>query len=457
MSMFKKSEVNMTTGNIARLLINFSVPLLLGNLFQQFYNVVDTWVVGNYVSDNAFSAVGTVSPILNMFIYAFQGFSTGAGVVIAQYFGAGDFQNVKKTVHTMLIMAFVCCIVFTTAGYALVPTMLGFMKSPPGVYTEQLTYLRIIFLFISFQIIYNMTSAILRAIGDSTRPFIFLVVACLSNIVLDLLFVIKFKMGVAGVAWATIIAQGLSALLCMIVLIRTTSCVKIHAKDLKYEARLGKQIIRMGIPTAIQQCVTGFSNIFVQGYINVFGSSVMGGWTIYHKVDQFVILPQQSVGMAVSTFVGQNLGADNEKRAKDGLKVGTIMTLSVSIVLVALVVVFAGPVSYFFNQNPEIIEYGKYFLRTISPFMLFGCPSFLLISALRGAGNSKIPMAITISCYVIFRQLYLAVISRLFPGQLNLVALSYPIGWMLCAVIVLVYYKKVGFGVKGSIAREGKK
>lgn len=442
----------MTTGNIAKLIINFSVPLLIGNLFQQFYNVVDTWVVGNYVSDNAFSAVGTVAPILNMFIFGFMGFSTGAGVVISQYYGAGDLEKVKKTVHTMLIMSLVCCVLFTAAGWIFAPNMLGFMKSPAGVYEEQLTYLRIIFAFISFQIIYNMTSAILRAIGDSTRPFIFLVVACISNIILDLVFVLVFKMGVAGVAYATIIAQGLSAVLCCYVLVTTDSCVKFHAKDLKYDKHIGKQIIEMGIPTALQQCITGFSNIFVQGYVNVFGGSVMGGWTIYNKVDQFIVLPQQSVGMAVSTFVGQNLGAGNEKRAKDGLKIATLMTLGVTAVLIALVVGFAEPVSYFFNQNPDIIEYGKYFLRIISPFMLFGCPSFLVIAGLRGAGNSKIPMAINIFCYVVFRQIYLAIVSRIWPGELFPVAIAYPVGWVLCAVIVTTYFLKVGFGVKQSIA-----
>jgi len=447
----------MTTGNIAKLLINFAIPLLLGNLFQQFYNVVDTWVVGNYVSDDAFSAVGTVGPILNMFIYGFMGFSTGAGIVISQYFGAGDTIKVKKTVHTMLIMTGICCVLFTAVGWIFAPNMIGFMNSPAGVFEEQLTYLRIIFAFISFQIIYNMTSAILRAIGDSTRPFIFLVVACVSNIILDLLFVIKFNMGVAGVAWATIIAQGLSALLCLYVLITTDSCVKIHAKDLQYDKHIAKQIIDMGIPTALQQCITGFSNIFVQGYVNVYGSAIMGGWTIYNKVDQFVVLPQQSLGMAVSTFVGQNLGAKNEARAKDGLKVGMCLALGFSFILIVLVMGFAQPISYFFNQNPEIIKYGKYFLWIITPFMLMGCVTFILVAALRGAGNSRVPMLVNLGCFVVFRQIYLAVVAKIWEGNLFPVALAYPIGWLLCALITFVYYKKVGFGVKGSIAHQGEK
>ena len=449
-----KSEVNMTVGNIAKLIIDFTIPLILGNLFQQFYNMVDTWVVGNYVGDNAFSAVGTVAAVLNMYIYAFMGFATGSGIVISQYFGAGNIEKVKHTVHTMVIITIICCVVFTAVGVGMVPLVLDMMRSPEGVREEQQIYLTIIFWFISFQIIYNMASAILRAIGDSRRPFIFLVVAALTNVALDLLFVIKFKMGVAGVAWATIIAQGISAILCVIVLLTTDSCVKVGLKDMHYDKQCAKQIVAMGIPTAIQQCVTAFSNIFVQGYTNSFGKYVMGGWTVYSKVDQIVMLPQQSFGMAASTFVGQNLGAGNEKRAKEGLKQAIILAMAFSIVLVALVMIFSRPVATFFNKTPDIIEYGRFFLLLITPFMLIGCPAMVLVSALRGAGNSKVPMFVTLGCYVGFRQLYLFTVSRIWPNVLLPIALAYPLGWTLCMVIMVVYYKKVGFGVQGSIAHE---
>ena len=447
----KKPEVNMTTGNIAKLIIAFTVPLILGNLFQQFYNMVDTWVVGNYVGDDAFAAVGTVAAVLNMYIYAFTGFATGAGVVISQYFGANDFKRVRETVHTMVTISIIFCVVFTIVGVSTVPAVINMLKSPEGVAGEQKIYLTIIFAFISFQIIYNMSAAILRAIGDSTRPFIFLVVACVLNIILDLLFVIVFHMGVAGVAWATIIAQGVSATLCLIVLFRTDSVVKLNLKELQIEKTCARQIFAMGIPTALQQCVTAFSNIFVQSYTNSFGRDVMGGWTVYSKVDQIVMLPQQSFGMAVATFIGQNLGAGDEKRAKKGLTTGIWLSWIFSAVLVAAVMIFAEPVSYFFNKSPNIIEYGVFFLRLITPFMMVGSLAMLLVSGLRGAGNSTVPMIITLFSYVAFRQLYLFAVTKIWPGQLLPVGLAYPAGWVLCMIIIGIYYLKVGFGVRVSI------
>ncbi len=445
-------ELDMTQGSIIKHLITFSIPLLLGNLFQQFYNMVDTWVVGKFVSDDAFSAVGTLSPILNLFIFAFMGFAQGGAVMVSQYFGAGDKENVSKTVHTMFVIALAFCIVFTLLGYVLVPTMVSFIKSPEGVKEEQIEYLRIIFAFLSFQILYNMTSAILRAVGDSTRPFMFLVVACVVNIVLDLLFVIKFNMGVAGVAWATIIAQGISSVLCIYVLLTTGSSVRLTFSKIKYHVNIATMIFRLGFPTALQTAITSFSNIFVQGYINDFGADVMGGWTCYIKTDQFVMLPQQSIGMAITTFIGQNLGAGDERRAKKGLTSGVLLCCGVTAVLVVFVEIFASQVCTFFTDSETFIKYGVFFLRFITPFMLISCPAMMLISSLRGAGNSKAPMIITLFSYVIFRQIYLFVVSRLMPGELIPVSFAYPAGWLLCFIMVLIYYVKVGFGVRGSIA-----
>ena len=454
MSIIKKSEVNMTEGSIVKLLISFTLPLLIGNFFQQLYNMVDTWVVGNFVGDAAFSAVGTVAPILNLYIFLFTGFANGGAVIVSQFFGAKDKDNVKKAVHTMMVITIVFCIVLSIAGYFLLPMMLDIMKSPGDVRAEQLTYLKIIFTFLSFQIIYNMAAAILRAVGDSTRPFIYLVVACIVNIVLDLLFVIKFNMGVAGVAWATIIAQGVAAILCLITLFTTKSSVRIELRSLKYNVIIGRQIFLLGLPTALQQMVTSFSNIFVQGYINVFGGDIMGGWTCYFKVDQFAMLPIQSMSIACQTFVGQNLGAGNEKRAKDGLKHSIFLSWGITLIVVAGILVFAEPVSGFFTSSQEMIRYGVYFINIITPFMILSCPSMMMLSALRGAGNSKYPMIFTLFSYVVFRQIYLFTVTKIWPGKLLPVAFAYPVGWLLCLVLVGTYYFRVGFGVSGSIAKK---
>ncbi len=452
-----KSEVRMTEGSIVKLLVNFTLPLLVGNLFQQFYNMVDTWVVGNFVGDNAFSAVGTVAPILNLYIFLFTGFANGGAVIVSQFFGAKDKENVKKSVHTMLVITIAFSVVLSIAGYFSLPLMLKIAKSPAGIYDEQMTYLKIIFAFLSFQIIYNMAAAILRAVGDSTRPFIYLVAACIINIGLDLLFVIKFNMGVAGVAWATIIAQGVAAILCLVTMFTTKSDVRINLIDLKYDTILGKQVFLLGLPTALQQMVTSFSNIFVQGYINGFGGAVMGGWTCYFKVDQFAMLPLQSMSIAVQTFVGQNLGAGDEERAKKGLRQATYLCMGVTLVIVAVILVFARPVSNFFTSSESIIEYGVYFIYRITPFMILACPSMVTLSALRGAGNSKMPMIFTLFSYVVFRQIYLFTVTGMFPDNLTPVAFAYPIGWVLCLILVMSYYLKVGFGVKGSIAHKQQK
>ena len=301
-------------GSITRHLIQFALPLLAGNVFQQLYNMVDTWVVGNFVSNEAFSAVGTVGPIINMLIGFFMGLSSGAGVVISQYYGAHRPEKVRDTVHTAMVLTLVLCAVFTALGLALIPAMLDLMNTPAEVLPESTAYLSIYFSGITGLLIYNMGSGILRAVGDSRRLFYFLVVSAVLNTGLDLLFVIRFHMGVAGVAWATIIAQAVSAVLVLAVLMRTVlmrtdSCVRVELRRLRVHWDMLKKIVRVGIPAALQMAVTAFSNVFVQSYINHFGADCMSGWTAYTKIDQLMFLPMQSLALSATTFVGQNLGA----------------------------------------------------------------------------------------------------------------------------------------------------
>ena len=285
LSFGRRKDVDMTEGNITRHIISFALPLLIGNVFQQLYNTVDTWVVGNYVSNEAFSAVGTVGPIINMLIGFFMGLSSGAGVVISQYYGAKRNQEVHDTVHTAMVMTLVMGIAFTAIGLAMTPFMLRLMNTPDNVMPESTAYLTIYFSGILGLMIYNIGAGILRAVGDSQRPFYFLVVCALINTVLDLLFVLVFHMGVEGVALATVIAQSTSALLVVITLMKTDTCIKLRLRDLKINfAMLGK-IFQVGIPAAIQMAITAFSNIFVQSYINYFGDNCMSGWTAYAKID----------------------------------------------------------------------------------------------------------------------------------------------------------------------------
>ncbi len=438
-------DVDMTTGNTTHHLISFALPLLAGNLFQQLYNMVDTWVVGNFVSNEAFSAVGTVTPIINTLIGFFLGLSSGAGVVISQYYGAHRFDKVHDAVHTSLVLTLLMSVVFTFAGIAMTPAMLGLMKTPGEVAPDQTAYLTIYFAGITGLLFYNMGSGILRAVGDSQRPFYFLVVSAVLNTGLDLLFVLKFGMGVEGVAYATIIAQFVSAVLTIWVLMRYDGCIRVVLRDLKMHRDMLRSIISVGIPAALQMAVTAFSNVFVQGYINHFGADCMSGWTAYTKLDQLMILPVQSLSMASTTFVGQNLGVGDVPRAKGGVRRALGLSVAVTAGLLIPVLVFAPQLTAFFNSKAEVVAYGTLLLRLLSPFYLLFCFNQIYSGALRGAGNSRVPMVIMLGSFVVFRQIYLYVVANFVANEIVPIAMSYPAGWFVCSVATLIYYTHYKF------------
>ncbi len=437
-----RRDVDMTQGSIPKLLLQFSLPLLAGNLFQQLYNMVDTWVVGNYVSNVAYSAVGTMGPILNMLIGLFAGFASGAGVVISQYYGAKMMDKVRQTVHTALILTFVMGLVLTAFGLVMIPTALRLIKMPPEAMADAATYLRILFSGIMALMLYNMGAGILRAVGDSRRPFYFLVVSAFINIVLDLLFVIKFNMGVAGVAWATVIAQIVSAILVLITLMASESVVQVKPRWLRVNWPILQKIFRLGLPAGIQLAVTAFSNIFVQSYINFFGTDCMSGWTTYAKVDQLMFLPMQSISLASTTFVGQNLGKGNVERARSGVRTAICMSLAITAIILVPLMVFAPQITAFFNSKSEVIEYGTLLLRLLSPFYLLCCLNQVYSSALRGAGNTRAPMIMMLGSFVLFRQAYLYIMANFISNTLIPIAMSYPAGWFLCSMANLIYYRR---------------
>ncbi|MBR6084550.1 MAG: MATE family efflux transporter [Spirochaetales bacterium] len=439
----RRRDMDMTQGPIMSQLINFALPLLLGSIFQQLYNTVDTWVVGNFVGKNSFSAVGTLSSVTNLVISFFLGFSSGASVIISQYYGAKDDENVNRTTHTFVTVTLIMCVALTLLGIALIPLVLMIMKSPAEVAAEQRIYLTIYFSGLSGLLIYNMGSAILRAVGDSTHPFIFLVVSASLNIVLDLLFVIAFHMGTAGVAYATIIAQMISAILVMRVLFRTNSSVRVSLKKLKIYGFILKKIFRVGLPSALQMSITCFSNVFVQSYINQFGSDVMGGWTAYIKVDQLVLLPMQSLALATQTFVGQNLGLMQTERARKGVRVSLYASLVSTAVLIAVVIPLAKYIVELFIGTAEsgVIHFGTMFLTYLTPFYLLPCFNQIYGGALRGSGRSSITMMTMLFSFVFFRQIYLFIMSRFISNTILPIALGYPAGWMLCSIILAIAYK----------------
>ena len=437
-----RRDVDMTQGSIFKLLLHFALPLLAGNLFQQLYNMVDTWVVGNYVSNEAYSAVGTMGPIINMLIGFFAGFASGTGVVISQYYGAGMPERVRKTVHTAMVLTFVLGLVLTGVGLAMIPTVLGFIKMPAEALADATTYLSVYFTGFLGLLVYNMGAGILRAVGDSRRPFYFLVVSALLNIALDLLFVINFDMGVAGVAWATVIAQAASAVCVLVTLMRTESVVQVKLRWLAVDWSILGKIVKLGFPAAIQLSVTAFSNIFVQSYINFFGTDCMSGWTTYAKVDQLMFLPMQSIALASTTFVGQNLGKGNVDRAKAGVRTAVKMSLGITAIILIPLMVFAPQLTAFFNDKPEVIEYGTLLLRLLSPFYLLCCLNQVYSSALRGAGNTRAPMVMMLLSFVLFRQVYLYIMANFIANQLIPIAMAYPAGWFVCSLANLIYYHR---------------
>ena len=438
-------DVDMTQGSTTRHLVRFALPLLAGNLFQQLYNMVDTWVVGNFVSNEAFSAVGTVTPIINTLIGFFLGMSSGAGVVISQYYGAHRSEKVREAVHTAMLLTVIMGVVFTGVGIAMTPLMLELMKTPAEVAPDQAAYLTIYFAGIMGLLLYNMGSGILRAVGDSQRPFYFLLVSAGVNTALDLLFVLKFSMGVEGVAYATIIAQAVSAVLTIAVLIGYDGSVKLSLRDLRIHWRMLKKIVAVGIPAALQMAITAFSNVFVQGYINHFGADCMSGWTAYTKIDQLVILPVQSLSLASTTFVGQNLGVGNVERAKGGVRRALYLSFAVTAVLLVPVLTLAPDMTAFFNSKPEVVSYGALLLRLLSPFYFFFCINQIYSGALRGSGNSQVPMFIMLGSFVVFRQIYLYVMAHFISNEIVPIAMGYPAGWFVCSAVTLLYYAHCKF------------
>ena len=442
----RRGDVDMTEGNIPKHILTFALPLLVGNIFQQLYNMVDTWVVGNYVSSEAMAAVGSVGPIINMLIGFFLGLASGAGVVISQYYGAKNDEGVSKTVHTSLMMTLVMAVVFTAVGISVTPFMVDMMSTPDNVRPATITYLSIYFAGVAGLMFYNMGAGILRAVGDSRRPFYFLVVSAVMNTVLDLVFVIAFDMGVAGVALATILSQLTSAVLVIVVLLRAGSAIRFRPRLLRIHWPTMGRIVKVGIPAAVQMAITSFSNVFVQKYINYFGSDAMAGWTAYNKVDALLFMPMQSIALASTTFVGQNLGKNQVKRARQGVTVALGMAALATVVVMIPVILAAPYTVAFFNDEPEVVRYGSMLLRRISPFYIVCIVNQVCSGALRGAGNSRAPMIIMLCSFVVFRQIYLYIMANFISNTIIPIAMGYPAGWIVCSAVTLIYYLRADLG-----------
>ncbi|MDD7157547.1 MAG: MATE family efflux transporter [Firmicutes bacterium] len=440
-----KKYTDMTKGSIIGCLVAFALPLLVGNFFQQLYNMMDAFVIGQRGTPGEYSAVGSVAPITNILIGLFSGLSSGASVVISQYYGAKDGEKVSRASHTAMALTLVASVLFTALGVIFSPLMVKIMlRTTEGdVYAPATEYLTIYSCGMTFMLLYNMGSGILRAVGDSKRPFYFLAVAAVLNTGLDFLLVYAFDMGVKGVAYATVIAQFVAAVLTIITLFTAKSDIRISIKKIKFDGLSLKQTIQVGIPAAIQLALTAFSNVFVQSYIgnvNADQTAALGGWTTYNKVDQFVFLPLQSLGLAATTFVGQNLGAGNIERAKKGTYCAFFSAVLVTLAVIAPIMIFAEKIAAVFNADPDIVRHATFLLHFMTPFYLCSCVNQVFSGAMRGAGNSVAPMIIMMTSFIVVRQIYLFVVSTFISNDFLPIAFGYPAGWIVCCVSTLVYF-----------------
>ena len=431
---------DMTSGPILGQMVGFALPLMLGNVFQMLYNTVDSVIVGNFVSKQALAAIGSTTMIVNMLVFFFNGFSVGAGVMIGRCYGAREMDRLHRAIETTMAATFILSVAFSVAGVAAVRPLLRMMSTPEDVFADASVYLRIYLGGISGLLIYNMGSGILRAVGDSTRPLYFLILTSVLNIGLDLLFVIVFGMGVAGAAGATIISQFVSGGAILLLLTRTKDIYRLDWSELSIDWPILGRIFAVGMPAAIQSVITAFSNMFVQKYINVFGSDVMAGWSSYNKLDQFIMLPMQSMAMASTTFVSQNVGAGDDRRADRGTITALGLTFSVTGVIAALLIVFAPGAVRMFSPDAAVIEFGVLFIRTNVVFLLLNSVNHVLAGALRGRGDSLGPMVIMLSTFVGVRQIYLFVMANYISNTPRTVGFGYPVGWFCCFVAELAYF-----------------
>ena len=436
-----KEQTRMTEGSIPRAIIRFAIPLLLGNLFQQLYNSVDSLIVGNYLGNSALAAVSATGTLIQLMIGFFQGLFIGAGVVIARFFGARLNEPLRRAVHTTFTVALTVGILLAVIGVLFTPTILDWMGTPDDIFDLTVSYIRVYFAGVMSLILYNACSGIMQATGDSKHPLYFLVASSLTNVLLDFLFIAVLHWGVFSAGLATIIAQFLSAALCVRRLMRTEGPAQLRLKYLGFDPDMIRQILSFGLPSGLQNSIINFANVIVQSNINSFGTMAVAGLGAYSKIDGFAFLPVTSFNAAITTFVGQNLGAKEYERAKRGSRFGLICAITVAELIGGLLLLFGPLFIAAFTDEPQAIAYGLDKLHISAPFYFLLATSHGLAAVLRGAGKAKIPMLVMLGCWCVFRVTFITLMIPL-THSINVVNWVYPITWSMSAVILTIYYFK---------------
>ena len=433
--------LNMTEGKIEKVITEFALPIFLSQLFQQFYNSADAYIVGNFLSKQALAAVSSSSSLIMLIIGFFNGAAMGAGVVISRYFGSGDLDRVKKAIHTNIVFGLITGVVLTVVGVCLTPTLLRWMGTAEDVLPESIAYFRWYFMGALAIVMYNILKGIMNALGDSRRPLYYLIFSSLLNIALDYLFVGVLHYGVASAAIATTISQLASAVLCLVHLMKKGHVYTVEAKELKMDGPVLKEILTMGLPMGVQNSVISFANVLVQTNINSFGSDAMAACGSFSKVEGFAFLPITSFSMALTTFISQNLGAGKHDRAKAGARFG-IVSAMIMAELIGLGIYLGAPWCIgFFNQDPAVVSIGVTQCHIESFFFCMLAFSHSIAGVCRGAGKAAVPMTVMLLIWCVFRIAYITVAMQI-SHDIRLLFWAYPITWCLSSLVFLVYYLK---------------
>ncbi len=429
-------------GSIWKGMLVFALPVFLGNLLQQFYNAFDSWVVGHFIGGTALAAVSSSGSLVYMMLSFFNGVAMGGGVVIANLFGARNYGEMRKVIHTEILFGLAAGAVLTVFGVAFTPTILGWMGTPESVLPQAIRYFRFFSYGIVFSVMYNVFVGILHAVGDSRHPLIFLMISSLINVVLDLLFVAVLKLGVGAAAAATTISQGISALLCCVHLSRVREePYGIRMGELRFHRESLEKILRFGLPSGVQNSVIALANVVVQSNINAFDAAAVAGCGAYSKLEGFAFLPITCFTQALSTFVGQNLGAHRHDRVKKGVTFGIGCAVILAEVIGVVSYMLAPQLIGFFNDQPEVVDFGTRHMRTICLFYCLLALSHCIASIMRGAGKATVPMVTMLICWCVIRVAYITIAVRFVP-KLETVSWAYPITWTCSSIVFLIYFFK---------------
>lgn len=437
-----KQKSSLLEGSIWKGILLFAMPLLLGQIFQQLYNTADALIVGNFKEPDEYSAVTSTGSLTFLLVGFFGGISMGAGVVVARYFGAKDKENLRKAIHTTIVLGFLAGVLLTVVGVAFTPTLLRWMDTPPEVFPYSVEYLRVYFLGVMGITMYNLCMGILRAVGDSRHPLYYLIISSVINVALDLLFIAVLDWGVWSAALATSVSQIVSMLLCLWHLFRVDSDYRLSWAEMKLDVGHMKDIIRFGLPSGIQNSIISFANVIVQTNINSFGSETMSGCGTYAKLEGYAFLPITCFTMAVTTFVSQNLGAKQYDRAKKGARFSLLCSVIMAEIVGVVLIVFARPLmELFIEKNEAAVEIGIQQSYVESLFFCCLALSHGIASVLRGAGKPMIPMFVMLGCWCVLRVAYISILVPLI-GERWVIFSAYPVTWTMSSIVYLFFYLK---------------